>query len=72
MNTPEPLVMRSVGARALAMDVNDYTYFLSNRVVLEFIASTRASTGCSYKCGFISLDGFRISLRFQGCRGLAR
>ncbi len=54
------------------MDVNDYTYFLSNRVVLEFIASTRASTGCSYKCGFISLGGFRISLRFRGNRGLAR
>lgn len=51
------------------MDVNDYTCFLSNRVVLEFIASTRTSTGCSYKFGFISLGGFRINLRFRGNRG---
>ncbi len=33
----------------LAMDVNDYACFLSNCVALGFIASTRASTGCSYK-----------------------
>ena len=37
------------------MDVNDYAYILNKRVVLEFIASARASTGCAYTCGLISL-----------------
>ncbi len=31
------------------MDVNDNAYFLGKRVALEFIASARTSTGCSYK-----------------------
>jgi len=33
-----------VGASLLAMDVNDYAYFLSNRVVLELFASRLAPT----------------------------
>ena len=36
------------------MDVNDNARFLIERVALEFIVSTRASTGGSYKCDLIS------------------
>jgi len=44
-----------VGASLLAMDVNDYAYILSNRVVLELFASrlapteARATSGSSLK-----------------------
>ncbi len=31
------------------MELNDYTCFLEIRVDCEFIASNRASTGCSYR-----------------------
>ena len=37
-----------VGASLLAMEANDNARFLSKRVAPEFIASNRASTGCSY------------------------
>ncbi|MNL22557.1 hypothetical protein D3C87_1439090 [compost metagenome] len=46
-----------VGASLLAMDVNDYACFLNVRGASEFIASDRASTGCSYSAQSVTGSG---------------
>ncbi|MNQ48953.1 hypothetical protein D3C85_628420 [compost metagenome] len=42
------------------MDVNDNACFLNKRVALGFIASTRASIGCSYNCGLTREDRLTV------------